>query len=285
MALARWIASPENPLTARVMVNRIWQHHFGRGIVRSSSDFGFQGTPPTHPELLDWLASEFVERDWSIKQLHKLIMMSSAYRMSSAMNQQAYDADPLNDHFWRFNMRRLTAEEIRDSILAVNGSLNLDRMFGPSIYPRLPDEVLQGQSMPGDGWGNSSPEDLNRRSVYIHIKRSLPVPIMASFDVADPDSPCPVRFNTVQPTQALGMINSDFIARQAGTFADYLRAEVPADLPAQIELALTRVLQRQPNADEVERGVAFVRSVDDQQQGLKQFCLIALNLNEFLFLD
>ncbi|MGI9518403.1 MAG: DUF1553 domain-containing protein [Pirellulaceae bacterium] len=289
MALARWIASPDNPLTARVMVNRIWQHHFGRGIVRSSSDLGFQGIAPTHPKLLDWLASEFVRRDWSIKALHKLILMSSAYRMSSDFSQSAYDVDPINDKFWRFDMRRLTAEEIRDSILAVNGTLNRDKMFGPSIFPVLPDEVLQGQSMPGDGWGDSAPEDLTRRSIYIHIKRSLPVPLMANFDVADPDSPCPVRFNTVQPTQALGMINSDFIAQQAEQFAEYLQREIPDDLDAQIKLALARVVQREPSTDEINRGVAFVNSVidsgKDQQQALQQFCLVALNLNEFLFLD
>ncbi len=289
MALARWIASPDNPLTARVMVNRIWQHHFGRGIVRSSSDFGFQGTLPTHPQLLDWLASEFVARDWSIKAMHKLVMMSAAYRMSSAFSQQAYDVDPLNDNFWRFDMRRLTAEEIRDSILAVNGTLNRDSMFGPGIFPKLPDEVLQGQSMPGQGWGKSSRQDRNRRSVYIHIKRSLPVPLMASFDVADPDSPCPVRFNTVQPTQALGMINSQFIAEQATAFSKYLKLEVPDDLRGQISLALTRVLQREPTTTEIDRGVAFVNHVHttgtDPEQALKQFCLIALNLNEFLFLD
>ena len=290
MALARWITDPANPLTARVMVNRIWQHHFGRGIVRSASDFGFQGTLPTHPELLDWLASEFVERDWSIKAMHRLIMNSAAYQMASTLNPKAYEVDPTNDLFWRFNMRRLTAEEIRDSILAVNGALNRDKMYGPSIYPIIPKEVLQGQSRPGENWGRSSPEDLNRRSVYVHIKRSLPVPFLASFDVADPDTPCPVRFNTVQPTQALGMINSDFLNRQAKVFADSVMEQAPEDLTTQVELVLALVTQRAPTSAEVERGVTFVKQVmaDDRvdvNEAVRQFCLIALNLNEFLFLD
>ena len=290
LALARWITDPANPLTARVMMNRIWQHHFGRGIVRSSSDFGFQGSQPTHPLLLDWLASEFVENDWSIKAMHKLIMMSSTYRMSSEFRQAAYDADPLNDNFWRFDMRRLTAEEVRDSILAVNGKLNRDKMYGPSIYPIIPDEVLHGQSVPGANWGKSSSEDLNRRSIYIHIKRSLPVPLLASFDVAEPDTPCPVRFNTVQPTQALGMINSDFLKRQSAEFAKMVTQAGSDQLADQVSLALQRVTQRTPSSTEIERGVKFIEQVaadseTDQNEALRQFCLIALNLNEFLFLD
>ncbi len=136
LALAEWIASPRNPLTARVMANRLWQYHFGRGLVRSSSDFGFQGTPPTHPELLDWLASELVAGEWRLKRMHKLIMTSAAYQMSSADNPRSLASDPLNDHFWRFDLRRLTAEEIRDSILAVNQSLNREALFGPSACIR-----------------------------------------------------------------------------------------------------------------------------------------------------
>ncbi len=289
MALARWIASGDNPLTSRVMVNRVWQHHFGRGIVRSSSDFGFQGNLPTHPELLDWLANELVDGGWTLKRLHKLIMMSAAYRMSSADNPDAYAADPLNDSIWRFDMRRLTAEEIRDSILAVNASLNKEKMFGPSIYPIIPAEVLHGQSRPGENWGKSSPQDLARRSIYIHIKRSLTVPLLASFDAADPDSPCPVRFNTVQPTQALAMINSEFLNRQAKVFAEYLQSMAPDDLRMQIKSAIYRVTQRPPTEKEIARGLEFIETMKadelDQQQALQHFCLVALNLNEFLYLD
>jgi hypothetical protein len=213
--LADWIASPENPLTARVMVNRLWQHHFGRGIVRSTNDFGYRGAPPTHPELLDWLASEFVTRGWKLRAMHKLIVMSNAYQMSSQPDPAALAQDPENDLFWRFDLRRLSAEEVRDSILAVSGNLNLGKMGGPSIYPRISAEVLAGQSRPGNGWRPSSPEEQARRSIYVHIKRSLSVPILAAFDAADVDASCPVRFTTTQPTQALSMLNGDFLNAQA----------------------------------------------------------------------
>jgi mono/diheme cytochrome c family protein len=288
LALAKWIASDENPLTARVMVNRVWQHHFGRGIVRSASDFGFQGTAPTHPKLLDWLAKDFMDGGWKLKRLHKLIMMSSTYRMSSASNEKALAVDPTNDLFWRFNMRRLTAEEVRDSILAVNQTLNRDKMFGPSIYPVIPREILQGQSRPGENWGKSSPEDIVRRSVYIHIKRSLPVPMMASFDVNDPDSTCAVRFNTVQPTQALGMLNSEFVNQEAAKFAENIRSE-SNELPAQVDLILKRVFQRAPTESESKRGLKFIDRMQelghDEAKSLELYCVVALNLNEFLYLD
>ena len=156
LALARWIASPGNPLTARVMVNRIWQYHFGRGLVRTPNDFGFRGAAPTHPGLLDWLAVEWVRSGWRLKPIHRMILLSSAYRMSSGPQEKALARDPENRLLWRFDMRRLAAEEIRDSVLAVNGSLNLT-MTGPSIYPVIPEEVLAGQSVPGQNWGDSSP--------------------------------------------------------------------------------------------------------------------------------
>ena len=142
-------------------------------------------------------------------------MTSNAYRMSSRPNPEALASDPANDLFWRFDMRRLTAEEIRDSILAVSGTLNL-KMYGPGVYPEIPAEVLAGQSMPGNGWGKSSPEEQARRSVYVHVKRSLLMPILESFDLAETDRSTPVRFTTTQPTQALAMLNGDFLNEQAG---------------------------------------------------------------------
>jgi mono/diheme cytochrome c family protein len=288
-ALANWIISPSNPLTARVMANRIWQYHFGRGIVRSSSDFGFQGTPPTHPQLLDWLADEFVNRDWSIKAMHRLIMNSNTYRMSSRFDSTAYEVDPDNELFWRFNMRRLTAEEIRDSILAVNRELNLEKMFGPSIFIEMPGEVLAGQSRPGKGWGNSTVSDRRRRSIYIHIKRSLPVPILVTNDSADTDNPCPVRFITTQPTQALGMINSRFTNDQARIFAEQVLRH-HRDVDQQVTEILWRVLQRKPTTPEIERGIKFIQTNLSEpgvshEQALEMFCLLALNLNEFVYLD
>ncbi|GAB4457676.1 MAG: PSD1 and planctomycete cytochrome C domain-containing protein [Armatimonadaceae bacterium] len=288
-ALANWIASPKNPLTSRVMANRLWQYHFGRGIVRSSSNFGFLGTAPTHPELLDWLASELVAQGWRLKPVHRMILLSNTYKQSSVPNEAALKKDPENDLFWRFDMRRLEAEELRDSILSANGSLNT-KMFGPSILVKLPQEVLAGQSVPGAGWGESSPEEQRRRSVYIKVKRSLPVPTLASFDSADVDATCPVRFATTQPTQALHMLNSAFVNEQATVFAKFAEEQSGSDPAKQVEFVLWRTLQRPPTAMEVERGVRLIADLkrEDGQNGasaLRQFCLIALNLNEFIFLD
>lgn len=290
LALANWIASPENPLTARVMVNRLWQWHFGRGLVRSANDFGLHGDRPTHPELLDWLASEFIAQGWSLKAMHRLLMNSQTYRMSSAGNPHNLEKDPQNNLYWRFDMRRLRAEEIRDSILQVNGSLRLDRMYGPSIYPVIPEAVLAGQSRPGENWHTSSPEERSRRSIYVHLKRSLQVPMLAAFDAPDPDSSCPVRFSTTQPTQALGMLNSDFLNEQADIFARSLRQSVGDDQSRFIEMALWRTCQRPPTNEDVRRGAALIESLkkdhgQTQAEAEKNFCLLALNLNEFMYLD
>ncbi|HEY1379650.1 MAG TPA: PSD1 and planctomycete cytochrome C domain-containing protein [Gemmataceae bacterium] len=288
--LAGWIADPANPLTARVMVNRVWQYHFGRGIVRSASNFGYQGTPPTHPELLDWLASEFVRGGWSLKHLHRLILTSDTFRRSSRFDPAAAAKDPENDLFWRFDPRRLTAEELRDSILAVSGNLNVQKADGPSVYPVMPKEVLAGQSRPGDGWGRSSPEEAAARSVFVFVKRSLAVPLLAAFDAPDPDAPCPVRFTTTQPTQALGMLNSEFVNQQAKVFAESVAKEAGDDPAVRVRLALRRVTQRTPTRTEVDRGVRFIGALQGEDklpadEALRRFCLLALNLNEFVFVD
>ena len=288
-ALAEWVTARDNPLTARVMANRLWQHHFGRGIVRSPNDFGLGGDKPTHPELLDWLASELVSRGWRLKAMHKLIMTSSAYQMGSGHGSAAYAKDPQNDLFWRFDMRRLTAEEIRDAILAVNGALNL-KMGGPGIYPSIPEAILHGQSRPGEGWGKSTPEEKNRRSVYIHVKRSLPLPAMAAFDSADTDFSCPARFTTTQSTQALLMLNSDWINEEAKVLAGRLKKEAGESPEAQVRLGLSLATSRTPTSAEVDRGVAFMKRLMENHKAtgdvaLEQFALLVLNLNEFAYLD
>jgi hypothetical protein len=285
-ALAKWIASPENPLTARVLVNRVWQHHFGRGIVRSPNNFGTQGDKPTHPELLDWLTAEFVAEGWRLKPIHRLIMTSNAYRMSSRANPEALASDPANDLFWRFEMRRLTAEEIRDSILALSGTLN-PKMEGPGIYPEIPPEIMAGQSMPGKGWGKSPPMEQARRSVYVHLKRSLLMPILESFDLAETDRSSPVRFSTTQPTQALAMLNGTFLNQQASALADRLRREAGPDLTAQVRLALRLATAREPGESAIHRGLDLIQTFDSGEidAGRRAFCLVVLNLNEFLYLD
>lgn len=289
LALADWLASEDNPLTARVMINRIWQHQFGRGIVRSSSDFGRLGTPPTHPELLDYLAAKFVELDWSIKAMNRFIMTSQAYRMSSAAQRAGLEKDSGNDLFWRFDMRRLSAEEFRDSLLAVNGSLNT-KQFGPSFYTKMPAEVLATASRPDQAWGQSSEAERDRRSVYIFIKRSLREPLLASLDQAETDSPCPVRFATTVPTQSLITLNSEQMQEEAMVFAEYLKERAGEALADQVKLGLQRVLSREPSEKEVASNVAFVQDMMkshglDADRALKLFCLVAYNLNEFVYLD
>lgn len=293
MALARWIASPENPLTARVMANRIWQNHFGRGLVRSPSNFGLMGDPPTHRELLDWLAAELVANGWRLKALQKTMLMSRAYRAASTTNPESLAADPLNDSFWRFDMRRLAAEEIRDSIHVASGALSR-KMFGTSVYPDMPKEVLATQSKPGDGWGRSSREEQARRSIYIHAKRSLVTPLLADFDVADLDASCPVRFVTTQPTQALGMMNGQFLHAQARVFAERVREEAGGtnadQTAAMVRRAIEIALVREATDDEVARGVALLDTLEAKDgigpgRALELYCLMILNLNEFAYLD
>ena len=227
-ALAEWLTDPRNPRTARVMANRIWQYHFGRGIVPTPNEFGGLGEPATHPELLDWLASELVDGGWTLKRMHRMIALSSVYRMSSQGRGPALALDPANRWFWRFPMRRLTAEEVRDSILSVVGILNL-KAGGPPVYPPIPPEVMQGQSVPGQGWTVSSPQESARRSIFVHVKRSLLVPILATHDSADTDLSCPVRYTTTVPTQALGLLNGSFANEQAARFAERLMRDAPAE--------------------------------------------------------
>jgi hypothetical protein len=288
-ALANWITSKDNPLTARVFVNRLWQHHFGRGIVPTPNDFGLLGEPPTHPELLDWLAEDFVKGGWRVKRMHKLLMLSSAYQMSSKGDEKGLKVDPGNTLYWRFSMRRLSAEEVRDSFLAVSGKLNL-KAGGPSVYPVIPRAVLAGQSVPGQGWGHSTPEEAARRSVYVYVKRSLLVPVLSQHDQADTDTSCPVRYTTTVPTQALGMLNGEFSNEQAVAFAERLRKESPGDVAAQVRRAIRLTTNRQPSDEEVNKDVAFVRNLQAKYgltdgAAMRQYCLLALNTNEFIYLD
>ena len=286
---ANWVANPENPLTARVMVNRIWQHHFGRGIVRSTNDFGLLGTPPTHPELLDWLISEFIASGWRLKAMHKLILTSNAYQMSTQSNSKFIQQDANNNLFWRFNMRRLAAEEIRDTVLWITGKLNL-KMGGPSVFPELPQEVLATASRPRNVWGTSPPDEVNRRSVYVKVKRSLLVPILNQFDQANTDSTCPVRFSTTVPTQSLTMLNGKFINDQALAFANRMHSEGGETVEDQVKFGLWLVLCREPEPAEIEQSLGFIQELQQKdglssETALTRFALLVLNLNEFIFLD
>ena len=258
--LADWIASPENPLTARVMVNRIWQHHFGRGIVTTASDFGRAGVLPTHPQLLDWLAAEFIGNGWSIKKLHKTIMLSQTYQMSSrAENAKADAVDPGNDLLWRQNLRRLEAEALRDTVLAISGRLN-PKMGGRGFFPRLSGEVLAGQSRPGLDWEMSSADELSRRSLYAYVRRTMSVPMLDAFDYSNTTSPLSERPVTTVAPQSLLMLNDEFMQQQAAAFADRLEKEAGrAELPLRRDHSTEAAQQRRP-ADVgsfIERGFQF----------------------------
>ncbi|MYC82818.1 MAG: DUF1553 domain-containing protein [Acidobacteria bacterium] len=282
MTLARWIASPRNPLTARVMVNRIWQQRFGRGIVGTPSDFGKNGDRPTHPELLDWLAARFVEDDWSVKAMHRLMVTSSTYRQSADNpGGGGPSLDPENRLLWRFNRRRLEAEAIRDSILSASGRLNLERR-GPSVFPPLPED-MKDLSRPARAGGsmwepNESERDARRRSVYIFQRRSLPLPMMASFDAPVFNESCERRSVTTTPLQALSMMNGRLVNEEATHLATRVAREAGGRRKDQVVRLFEIALNRPPDQAEQQQFVEF-------QGPLEAICRVMLNSNEFLFMD
>jgi hypothetical protein len=293
--LASWIASRDNPLTARVMVNRLWHYHFGRGIVATPSDFGHTGTPPTHPQLLDWLAYEFVDGGWKLKRLHKLIMLSDTYRQASRVaNDTALAVDPGNTLLWRQNLRRLEAEAIRDSMLAVSGQLN-PKMGGHSVFPELSREVLSTQSRPGSGWKISTKEEQARRSVYVFVKRTLAVPLLETFDAASPDSSTAARATTTIAPQALLLLNSEFMDEQATAFAQRVLRECGSNPSANVERMFRLALGRPPAPEELQIALAYIerlrphppspRGDSDYRRALGQLAKVVLNLNEVIYVD
>jgi hypothetical protein len=298
--LARWLTNPDHPLVARVMVNRVWQWHFGAGLVPTANDFGMMGEEPSHPELLDWLAAEFVAKAWSVKHLHRLIVLSSTYRMAAAANPAASRADPADRLLWRWPQRRLQAEAVRDAILAVSGRLN-PRMGGPSVYPPIPRAVLEGQSRPGDGWGKSSPREAARRSIYIFVKRVLAVPELELLDAPDTTCSCEQRLVSTTAPQALTFLNGAFMHEQAGHFASRLEAEASKEPAAQVRRAFELAFSRSPTSREQKLSLDFLgaqrrqiaadvaagktRGGDIPHKALEAFCLVVLNINEFVYLN
>ncbi|HLW65074.1 MAG TPA: DUF1549 and DUF1553 domain-containing protein [Gemmataceae bacterium] len=296
LTLARWIANRDNPLTARVIVNRVWQQHFGEGLVRTPNDFGIQGDRPSHPELLDWLAGWFIEHGWSIKSLHRLILASNTYQQatsiadcrlpiadSSADNRQSAInnrqlQDPENRLLWRQNLRRLDVEAIRDSVLAVSGQLNR-AMYGPSVLPPMPKEVLEGNSDPKTVWKASSERDACRRTIYVHTKRSLMLPLLDTLDFCDTTRSAAKRNVTTVSPQALMLFNGEFVNEQAKYFAQRLRKEAGPDAASRVDLAFRLALCRPPSAAERERMLSFLRS----DGALDEMCRVILNLNEFVY--
>ncbi len=261
LQFAQWITRPDHPLTARVIVNRLWLHHFGQGIVRTPNNFGFKSSPPTHPQLLDWLAAELVEGKWTLKRIHKLIMMSSTYRQASQHpNQQQYEQqDFLNEAWWRFNRQRLDSEALRDAMLAVSGRLN-SKMGGPSFYPRMSKEALEGLSRKSSAWGTSTLPERSRRSIYMMTKRSRLLPLMTTFDFTDTTLPCGQRDVTTVPTQSLALLNNHFVHDQSSAMARRILKEIGNDPAKGAERAWQLALGRNPTADETTAAVAHIKT-------------------------
>jgi hypothetical protein len=280
-ALANWLVQPDHPLTSRVIVNRLWQHHFGRGIVATPSDFGTMGAEPSHPELLDWLATELPRRGWSLKAMHRLMLTSAAYRQSTRHNRKAAQFDPDNSLLWRQNRQRLDAEAIRDSLLAVAGELN-PALGGPCVFPELPPELTKLSSK-GAIWPVSAQaSDRNRRSLYVFIRRNLRYPFFEAFDRPDTNASCPRRATTTIAPQALSLLNSRLAYDAARGLAAVVGRRA-ASVEARIDLVYRVALARAPSA--LERKLALAFFAGDNKDELVNFCLALLNLNEFIYID
>lgn len=274
LALADWIASNTNPLTARVIVNRIWQFHFGTGIVDTPSDFGRNGTAPSHPELLDWLASELIQNDWSLKHIHRLILMSKTWRQDSQPDEAAMRVDAASRLLWRFPTRRLEAEPIRDSILAITGVLDLQNAGGPGFDAFEVEMENVRHYYPKKAYG---PKDW-RRMIYMTKVRQEREHVFGAFDCPDASMVVPKRSRSTTPLQALNLLNSGFIMQQADLFATRLERE-GATVSDRIKRAWLLCFQRPATAEEIEDSKAFI-----QQEGLQQFARAMLNANELVFI-
>jgi hypothetical protein len=276
-ALARWLTDPRHPLTWRSIVNRVWQYHFGRGLVETPDDFGRNGGQPSHPELLDWLAAEFRDGGGSLKALHRLIVTSETYRQASAGDPAGATIDAGNALLWRQNRRRLEAEAIRDAVLAASGRLDLT-MGGPGWRDFV---VERPEHSPHYVYAKADPEDpaTFRRSIYRFVVRSQTQPWMTALDCADPSMRVDRRSESLSPLQALALLNNGFILTQARHFAVRVTAEAP-DLAGQVARAHALAVGRAPSAEEAARLGEFARV-----HGLPALCRVLLNLNEFLFID
>ena len=296
---ARWLSEADHPLSARVMVNRIWQHHFGDGIVATENDFGVRGAPPTHPELLDWLASEFVAGGWRMKPMHRMMVLSATYRMASTENVNAEAVDPSGKLLWRYKPRRMSAEALRDSILSVSGQLNATG-GGPSVYPKISRAVLETQSRPGNGWGESSPSEASRRSIYVFVKRTLLVPELEVLDFPSTEQSCEQRVVSTVAPQALTFLNGEFIHEQATAFAERLVREVGDEDTVRIVRAYRLAFSRLPSDAELAAVLRFLNAQQAQIQAdsqgkttgeaargkaLAALCLVLLNTNEFAYVQ
>jgi hypothetical protein len=309
-ALADWIAGRDNPLTARVIVNRLWQGHFGAGIVATPNDFGYSGARPSHPELLDWIDVELIDRGWSLKAIHRLIVTSAAYRQGSGDVEASRRADPENRLIWRQNVRRLDAESLRDAMLAVSGRLR-PVGSGPARWPAVPEAVLEGQPAilevrHGDAGGRlqdwyAEPADATDvRSLFLVQKRSVPLPLLQPFDLPDMTTSCARRLVTTVAPQALSLLNSDDAIRWSRAFADCVARDAGDDPARQVERGFRLALARPPSGDEAALAVDLLRRHAQRYRGddpgrpegpspdrraLGDLCRALMNLNEFVYID
>jgi hypothetical protein len=321
LQFARWLLDPRHPLTARVFVNRLWQHHFGEAIVRTPNNFGRKSDPPTHPELLDWLAQELIRGEWQVKRLHRLIMTSRVYRQASThpRHTQLEQEDYANRTWWHYPRRRLDAESLRDNLLAASGTLDL-RMGGPSFFPRMSAEALEGLSRKGSDWQESPADQQGRRSVYMVNKRSRLLPMMTAFDFSDTTLTCAQRDVTTVAPQALAMLNNEFVHEQSERMAVRILEQAGVAREQQAELAWKAALARRPRPEELQSACEHLAQQLDhftrrnagvtpaftgntgpgstdpgstahgemataRRQALASLCHVLLNTNEFLYTD
>ena len=276
MELANLIATESNPLFARVMVNRLWHHHFGQGLVKTPNDLGFNGGEASHPELLDWLADEFRASGWSMKHLHRLITTSATYRQAAAPNAEALRVDAENRLLWRHIPRRLEAEALRDAVLAVAGKL--EPAIGGEGYRDFHMHLHKG-SWVYDPIDPAGPE-FNRRSIYRTWARGSQHPLLTTFDCPDPSTTTPVRGVTTTPLGSLSLMNTSFILRMADHFAERLNHEAGSEPAKQISRAYRLAFARDPKPAELAMSLEFVHAND-----LAAFCRVLFNANEFLYLN
>jgi hypothetical protein len=276
-ALALWLTKPDHPLTARVMVNRLWQWHFGRGIVATPNDFGRQGEEPTHPELLDFLATDFIANGYSMKKLHRLMLLSDTYQRASTFDEGNARVDANNHYLWRANRQRLDAETLRDTVLASSGAINL-KMGGRPVIPKLsPEEytVMWARNQ----WPESmDPREHARRSIYLYVKRTFPMPMLSAFDAPDTSMSCSRRDSTTVAPQALTLMNGDFMVEQAAALA---RRSSGGSISQQIANVWMNALGRKPTVSELAKATPAVKD----EASLARLCLVVLNMNEFLYVD
>ena len=283
-ALANWLADPNNPLSTRVMVNRIWHYHFGRGIVGTPSDFGVMGERPSHPELLDYLTTNFTANGWSVKKLHRMILLSATYQQSSNYKEAAAKVDPDNKLFWHFQRRRLEGETVRDSILQVAGALNT-KMYGPGVFPPLPPGVVTR-----GGWKTEEDtSESNRRSVYVFVRRNTRYPMFETFDMPDTHESCARRNNTVSAGQALELMNNELVLGWAKDLAKRVQNDAGMSPASQVERAWKLVYARAPQSDETKAALEFLEQHDkitrNRQTSMIDLCHMLLNSNEFLHMN